>query len=172
MPRQAVTGWPSFVSVAPITPEDSATGPPHAAPPWLQLPPPEGAVNVLMPPSPTANSCSVRSRMTTSASPLFPFHPLATVDVPTVFPADESRVSKIDVGVAPRFQITWSTPSAVRASPSCAPGAVGPLIRFHGVDVAAEPAAAAAATRADASAAATSTMVCGRRMWRPPRFMG
>ena len=56
--------------------------------------------------------------MTTSASPPFPFQPVATVEVPTAFPAGDSRVSKIDVGESPRFQITCSTPSAVRASPS------------------------------------------------------
>ncbi len=60
-----------------------------------------GAVKVLMPPAPAANSRSVLSGMTTRPRPLFPCQPVATVEVPTAFPAGESRVSKIDVGELP-----------------------------------------------------------------------
>jgi hypothetical protein len=82
---------------------------------------------------------------------LFPCHPVATVEVPAAFPAGESRVSKIDVGELPRFQITCSTPSALRASPSWLPAWVGPLIRVQAEPVlVARPAAAATATAASA----------------------
>ena len=66
------------------------------------------------------------------ASPPLPSKPVATVEVPIALPVGESRVSKIEVGVAPRFQITWRTPSAVRARPSWTPGWVGPLILDQG----------------------------------------
>jgi hypothetical protein len=90
--------------------------------------------------------------MTTSASPPLLAQPLATDDVPSAPPAAENRVSKIDVFVGPRFQITWSTPSAVRARPSWTPGCAGPLTRFQAVDLAAEPAAAPSAAAATAAA--------------------
>src|SRR6188472_2273463 len=107
LPRQAVTGCPSFVSVAPITYADSAIAPPQPTPLWwVQLPPVVGAVKVLMPPVPGANSRSDLSGMATSASPPFPFQPVATVEVPACPPAGEMRVSKIDVPVLPRFQTT------------------------------------------------------------------
>ena len=157
MPRQAVTGCPSFVSVAPITDEASATAVPHAAPFWcVQLRPPAGAVKVLMPPTPGAKRRSVPSGITSSASPPFPCQPVATDDVPIARPAGEKRVSKIDVVWAPRFQITCSTPSAVRARPSCDPGCVGPLIRFQPLE---EPAALAAAANAARPIAAVSMSV-------------
>ena len=57
----------------------------------VQLPPVAGAVKVLMPPVPGANSRSDLSGMTTSASPPFPFQPVATVEVPAAFPAGDSR---------------------------------------------------------------------------------
>ena len=118
-----MTGWPSFVSVAPITYADSAIAPPQAAPLWwLQLPPPAAAVNVLIPPTPGVNSRSVPSGMTTTARPPLPCQPAATAEVPAALPVGEKRVSKIDVFELPRFQITCSTPSFVRARPSCAPG--------------------------------------------------
>ena len=56
--------------------------------------------------------------MESNPRPPFPSKPVATVEVPNAFPAADKRVSKIEVGVAPRFQIAWSTPSPVRASPS------------------------------------------------------
>ena len=161
LPRQAVTGCPSFVSVAPITYADSAIAPPQPIPLWwVQLPPVAGAVKVLMPPVPGANSRSVLSGMTTSARPLFPFQPVATVDVPTAFPAGDSRVSEIDVDELPRFQITCSTPSAVRASPSWLPAWVGPLIRDHGE--AAGAARTAPATSATAPSEAARAMLVKR----------
>ena len=114
-----MTGWPSFVSVAPITYADSAIAPPQAAPLcWLQLPPPAGAVNVVIPPTPGVNSRSVPSGMTTTARPPLPGQPAATGEVPAGLPAGVKRLSKIEVFAAPRFQITCSTPSFVRASPS------------------------------------------------------
>src|SRR6185437_10129941 len=120
-----------------------------------------GAVNVLIPLVPDANNLSDPSGMTTSASPPFPFQPVATVEVPEVFPAVETRVSKIEVGVAPRFQITCRTPSAVRARPSWTPGCVGPLTRSQaGPCVAVESAVAPA----PATPAAQSATTIGKSM--------
>src|SRR5204863_209882 len=107
--RQAVPGWPSLVSVAPITLEASATAPPQTALWGLQLLPAAGAVKVWMPAVPAANSRSVPSGIVSRARPPLPFQPVATVDVPDGLPAEENRVSKIDVDVAPRFQITCRT---------------------------------------------------------------
>src|SRR5580765_4988562 len=108
--------------------------------------------------------------MTTRPRPPFPSQPFATVEVPTGFPAADRRVSKIDVAELPRFQITCSTPSPVRASPSCAPAWEGPLIRDH-----AEPAPAAwlapAATAATA-ATATAAMEMGRTGGMEPPSRG
>src|SRR6266487_3297181 len=151
LPRQAVTGWPSLVSVAPITLEASATAPPQTALWGLQLLPAAGAVKVWMPAVPAANSRSVPSGIVSRARPPLPFQPVATVDVPDGLPAAENRVSRIDVDVAPRFQITCRTPSPVRARPSCAPGAVGPLTRVQPP----EGAAPAEATQATAPSART-----------------
>src|SRR5581483_1832125 len=97
--------------------------------------------------------------MTRRASPWFPSQPFATVEVPAGWPAGDRRVSKIEVGVAPRFQTTCRTPSDVRARPSWFPGWVGPLIRLHAAPAGAArpaPAASAAATAEAATARATN----------------
>src|SRR5689334_21635789 len=96
--------------------------------------------------------------MVSRASPSLPFQLLATVVAGLSLFAAESLVSRIVVGVAPRFQMMWSTPSAVRARPSCTPGWVGPLMRAHGVAWA----WAVGASRAAAAAA----VAIARCMWR------
>src|SRR5579884_1775180 len=173
-PRHAVAGCPSRVSVAPMTPDALATAPPHAPPCRLQLPPPGGAVSVMIPywlepacVAPDAKRRRLPSGIRRSARPSFPSQPVATVEVPTVAPAGEIRVSKIDVFRAPRFQITCSTPSVPRASPSCTPGSVGPLIRDQPGTAAARACAAAAAdTATRETASGTARRV--RRMRGPP----
>ena len=118
-----------------------ATAPPQKTPFWsCQLPPPAGAVNVLMPNAfdpacvaPAAKSRRVPFGIVTSARPPFPSQPVATVDVPIVLPLGAMRVSEIEVPDTPRFEIAWRTPSFVRASPSSTPGWVGPLIRSQAV---------------------------------------
>ncbi len=122
-----MTTWPSFVSVAPMTADAAATGPPQTSGSSVQPAPLAGAVNVLTPPleleeewPPVANRRSVLSGMTSRASPFFaPSQLLVTVVVPSFAPPGEKRVSKIELGAwLPRFQIACNVPVDVRARPS------------------------------------------------------
>src|SRR5262245_15212950 len=166
-PRQAVTGCPSFISVAPMIPAELATAPPQYTPDWsVHFPPEAGAVNVLIPfagepglIAPAAKRRRLRSGATSSARPPLPSNPVATVEVPVDRPAGERRVPMDEVGETPWFQITWSTPSPVRPSPSCSPGWVEPLILAQEVRAGPAGPAAAAVTAPAATVASAARRV-------------
>src|SRR6476620_5345765 len=94
-----------------------ATAPPQKTPFWsCQLPPPAGAVNVLMPyafeqacVAPAAKSRRMPFGIVTSEGPLFPSPRVATVDVALVLPLGAMRVSEIEVPDTPRFEIACRT---------------------------------------------------------------
>src|SRR5438128_2029063 len=64
--------------------------------------------------APAANRRSVRSGITSSASPPFPSQPLATVDVPIALPAGERRVACLDDVRAPAAAGGAGEPAAAR----------------------------------------------------------